>query len=97
MKRLGVHFWYSPSHPHKYSDNLLGRSRIQHQLVIRDEQVQNTFFTCSFFPNASIAASVSTIIPRWIGFGRKRENDQLGYHNFKGIEKFDAVKIRYPQ
>lgn len=34
------------------------------------KKVQKTFFTCSFFPNASIAASVSAFIARWISFGR---------------------------
>jgi hypothetical protein len=36
----------------------------------RDEQGPKTFLTCSFFPNASIAASASAFMACKISFGR---------------------------
>jgi hypothetical protein len=42
--------------------------------AIATNTVQNTFFTCSFFPNASMTASASAIIARRISFGRKTKS-----------------------
>jgi len=39
-------------------------------LAIEMNRVQNTLLTCSFFPNASITASVSAFIARWISLYR---------------------------
>jgi hypothetical protein len=66
-------------HPRNYPNNLMSCRRVQHPrgpapAHHRDEQRPEHFFTSSFLPNASIAASVSTFIPRWISFGRKTKS-----------------------
>ena len=42
--------------------------------AIETNMVQKTFFTCSFFPNVSIAASTSVFIARWISLGRNTKS-----------------------
>jgi hypothetical protein len=46
------------------------------------KKVKKTFYTYSFFPNASIAASASTFIDRWISFGRNTITDPKDMHQF---------------
>lgn len=58
-------------HPCNQPDNLLSCIRVDHpgqdQPAIEMKKFQKTFFTCSFFPNASIAASESAFIPKHSG------------------------------
>jgi len=42
--------------------------------LVTNSRAQNTFFTCSFFPNASITIPISAFIPYWINFGRKTKS-----------------------
>ena len=42
--------------------------------AIATNRVQNTFLTCSFFPNAPNTASALISIARWISFGRKTKS-----------------------
>jgi len=43
-------------------------------------KAQTTRITCLFFPNASMTASASAYIPRWISFGRKTKERHENNH-----------------
>jgi hypothetical protein len=59
-------------------------------------KVQNTFLTCSFFPNASITASTSACSPCWISFGKNTNsggNRTAALMNAREISVYPANQI----
>ena len=73
-------FFFLSDDPGDNPDNLLRRSRI-HDLcstspAIATNTVQKTFFTCSFFPNASITASASCLHPEPDNFRQEHKERQ---------------------
>ena len=76
----GITMVLSHPYPRNNPHHLLSCHRVHnpghHQSGHRDEQGPEHFLTCSFFPNASIAASVSAFIASLDQLGQEHEERQ---------------------